>query len=128
MSHYPRVAAAVLACAAAACNPLNRGQRAAGSGPATIVFQNQSLYEAAVYAIPRGGAQRRIGTVQSGRTDTLTVSGGEIVGGGSLALVARLLADPRTPSTGPISLLPGDWIQVTLPPTANTLAVVPITR
>jgi hypothetical protein len=125
MPHYPRLAVAALACAASACNPMSRRGRAAADQPAVVVFENQSLYEAGVYAVPRGGTAVRIGTVPPGRTDTLTLRGASLPAGGSVALVARLLADPRTPTTGPLSIQAGEHIAVTLPSQANILTVLP---
>ena len=115
--------AVAAALSAAACGP----RRAAGPGlePAIIVFQNESLYEASVFVVPRGGAQLRIGTVQPGRTDTLRVRGTSLAGSGAVSIVARVLAVSRTPSTGSITLLPGDRMVVRLPPDAYSLSVLP---
>jgi hypothetical protein len=80
---------------------------------------------AAVYAASRSGAELRIGTVQPGRTDTLTVGGSVLGGSGSMTIVARPLAMSRTPSTGPLTLGRGDRIAVALPPDARILSVLP---
>ena len=123
--HFRPLAAAALACAASACGPLAHRGRGTADQPAVVVFENQSLYEAGVYAVPHGGTAVRVGTVPPGRTDTLTLRGAALPVGGTLSLVARLLADPRTPSTGPLTLQPGEHIAVTLPSQANTLTVLP---
>ena len=113
---------AAAALSVAACGPRRAGP---GVDPAVIVFQNESLYEAAVFVVPRGGAQLRIGTVQPGRTDTLRVRGASLAGSGAVSIVARVLAVSRTPSTGSITLLPGDRMVVRLPPDAYSLSVLP---
>jgi hypothetical protein len=108
-----------------ACNPLHRRGAATSDVPPVVIFENQSLEQAAVYVVTRGGPETRIGTVQAGRTDTLTVGTAALGGSGSVAIVARLLAISRTPSTGPLTLQPGDRIHVTLPSDARVLSVLP---
>ena len=115
---------AVLVASAGACGPRRAGQGAAVE-PAVVVFSNESLYEAAVYVVPRGGAQIRVGTVQPGRTDTLRVRGAALAGSGAVSIVARLLAVSRTPTTGSFTLFPGDHVVVRLPPDAYSLSVLP---
>jgi hypothetical protein len=107
-----------------ACKPL-RKQRVGSDAPRVVIFENQSLAQAAVYAVTQSGSDVRVGTVQPGRTDTLTLRPTLLSGAGTFSLVARLLAMSRTPSTGPLSLGPGEWIRVTLPPDARTLSVLP---
>ena len=89
---------------AAACGPLRKG----GPAPARVIFSNQSLDQADVYAVSSGGAQTRIGTVMAGRTDTLRVPSGAMGADYSTNIVARILARSRTPSTGRFALNPGD--------------------
>ena len=117
----------VLLAFAAAAGAAGCGPRRAGPAepPAVVIFRNQSLAEAAVYAVPRGGVQSRIGTVQSGRTDTLILRGSAAGSGGAVAIVARMLASQGAPSTGPLTLLAGDTVVVTLPPDGRTLTVLP---
>src|SRR3954465_5142160 len=50
------------------CGKLRRG---AGEPPALVIFKNEAFYEATVYVVQLGGESRRIGTVSSGRTETL---------------------------------------------------------
>jgi hypothetical protein len=107
-------------CAAAACGPMRRGP-----APARIIFSNESLDEAAVYAVSSSGSQTRIGTVMSGRTDTLRVPTGALGGDNSTNIVARILARSRTPSTGRVTLNPGDVVQVTLSSDERILSVLP---
>jgi hypothetical protein len=90
-----------------------------------IVFSNQSLDQADVYAISSSGGQTRIGTVMAGRTDTLRLPAGAVGGDNSANIVARILASSRTPSTGPVTLNPGDRVQVTLGTDERILSVLP---
>jgi hypothetical protein len=106
---------------AAACGPLRRG----GPAPARIIFMNQSLDQADVYAISSGGAQTRIGTVMPGRTDTLRIPGSAMGADNSTNVVARILARSRTPSTGRFTVVPGDLVQVTLNSDERILSVLP---
>lgn len=100
-----------------------------GGGPALptaqVVFVNQALTQADVFAVAQGGAPFRIGTVPSGRQELLRVPA-SIVTTGTVNFVARLLADGRAPSTGPVTLRPGDRLQVTLSANPPILSVLPL--
>ena len=113
---------AVFLAAIAACGPLRRGP---GLQPASLIFTNESLDQAAVYIVGPGLGFTRIGTVFAGRTDTLTVPADLIARGGTLNIVVRLLARREVPQTGPVSLHPGEYYQVRLPPDARLLSFLP---
>lgn len=118
------ILAALAACAAAfalACGPLRRG----GQPEAVIYFDNQSVAQADVFAVAPSGNRVRIGTVFAGRREALRVPPSALGGGSSVTIVARLLASSRTPTSGPITLLPGDTLEVRLPPDARMLSVLP---
>ncbi len=125
MRHRPTVAAAAVALALVACG----GRRTAPTPevPAFVVFENQTLFEATVFATARGGVPRRVGIVAPNRTQTLALRGDVLAAGGAggVTISARLLADRRMPTTGPITVRPGDRFRVTLPTAANILSVVP---
>ena len=104
-----------------ACGPLHRG----GGSTAYIQFVNQSTDQADVYAVPIAGNQVRIGTVTAGQSSRLRVPPSAIGGDGTVSIVARIFASSRTPGTGRIPLSPGESVQVTLPPSENTLTVLP---
>jgi predicted small lipoprotein YifL len=107
----------------AGCGRLHRG----GPGdvpPAMLLFTNESLDQADVYASVSGGENTRIGTVLAGRTDTLVVPP-TLIGHGSIRVIARLLARSATPGTGPFTLSPGDQYQVRLPPDEKMLVLLP---
>jgi hypothetical protein len=115
---------AVLAVATPACGPFHRPSDA--STPA-IVFVNESIDQAVVYAVSPGGVGRaRIGTVLAGRTDTLRIPRSVMSGGNSVDIVARTLASARVVRTGPITLADGNRLQVTLPASENMLTVLPL--
>ena len=112
---------ALVAALLAACGPLkHRGQN-----DATIVFENQSLDQADVFAVGSAGDPVRIGTVFAGRTESLRLDLGTVSGGGTVNIVARILASSRAPRTGQITLRPGDVLRVTLPNTENILTALP---
>ena len=97
-----------------------------GSGPsAEVIFVNQTLDQADVYAVMDAGQAQRIGTVFAGRTDTLDVPTNVITAGGSVSIMAHLLAHTYAPRTGPLTLNDGDRIEVTLPSTGRSLTVLP---
>jgi hypothetical protein len=114
--------ALLLVGSAPACGKFRRGVNAA---PAVLVFSNESLDQAAVFVVVPGLQAARIGTVMAGRTERLTVPPDLVARGGSLNIVARLLARSARPSTGPVSLYPGEEYQVTLPPDARVLVFLP---
>ena len=107
----------------AACRQFRRNGPA--PEPATIYFVNESLDQADVFIISQSGDARRIGTVMSGRTDTLSVPASILAAGGSLNVYARLLASPRRPETGPVTMLPGEAYLVRLPSDERLLAFLP---
>ncbi len=97
-----------------------------GSGDeAQIVFVNQSLDQADVYVVGGAGQSQRIGTVFPGRTETLTIPSSVVASGGTVNIVARLLARSLAPRTGPITISGGQQLQVTLPPDERTLTILP---
>jgi hypothetical protein len=126
MQNTLRTLALALIAGTAACASAPRGQGASADDTA-VVFVNRSVHQADVYALPRSGARVRLGTVQAGRTDTLPLVG-TTVPTGAVVIAADLLAVSATPTTGELTLNPGDWISVTLPSTANILNVLPVPR
>jgi hypothetical protein len=116
-----RLAPLILA-ATAACGPVRRG---AGPQPALLFFRNESLEQAAVYVAAAGLGFRRIGTVFGGQTDTLAVPADLAMRGGTLNIVARLLARSEVPQTGPVSIRPGEHYEVRLPPDGRLMAFLP---
>lgn len=92
---------------------------------AQVIFVNQSLDQADVYAVLNAGQSQRIGTVFAGRTDTLDVPANIVTAGGTVNIVARLLAHSYAPRTGPLTLNAGDRIRVTLPSNGQSLSVLP---
>src|SRR5687768_6012009 len=91
---------------------------------AVLDFTNESLDHATVYAVVSGQAVR-IGTVFAGRTERLVVPPDVAFRGSNVNVVARLLAQSYQPQTGPISLRPGDHLEVRLPINSRALVVLP---
>lgn len=96
-----------------------------GQPTAQVVFANESLDQADVYAVLNGGQSQRIGTVFAGRTETLDIPTNIINAGGTVSIVARLLAHSYAPSTGPLTINAGDRIRITLPSNGRSLSVLP---
>jgi hypothetical protein len=92
---------------------------------AQVIFTNQSLDQADVYTVIDAGVGRRLGTVFAGRTDTLDVPVEVVSRGGTVNIVARLLARSFNPSTGPLVISSGEVLKVTLPSGEQTLTVLP---
>jgi hypothetical protein len=96
-----------------------------GDPAAQVIFENQSLDQVDVFAVLSAGQAQRIGTVFAGRTDTLDMPMNVINAGGTISILARLLAHSYTPRTGPLTLNAGERIRVTLSSTGRSLAVLP---
>ena len=107
----------------AACGPFNRA--GPQQQPATLVFTNESIDQADVYAVVSGSQAVRIGTVFAGRTESLRVPNDIAGRGANINVFARLLARRNTPSTGPIPINPGDRYQIRLPADQRQLVVLP---
>jgi hypothetical protein len=90
-----------------------------------VIFVNQSLDQADVFAVLDAGQSVRLGTVFAGRTDTLSVPYDIVSRGATVTIAARLLARNYAPHTGPLVLTPGQVLQVTLPSSLSTLTVLP---
>jgi hypothetical protein len=111
----------VLIAATAACGPFYRG----GPPDAVVLFNNQSLNSADVYAMRGGGPEIRIGSVIANRREALRVPSTVAAAGSDVTIVARTTASRRMPRSNPITLLPGDTIEVTLPMDERMLTVLP---
>ena len=124
-----RILALVLLAASAAC-ARNRPGKDMGNladepvGPTTIEFRNESLAQADVFVVLSSSERRKLGTVFAGRTETLTIPS-ELARRGSVAIVARLLARSRAPSTGSLALSPGARLSIRLPLDEKSLFVLP---
>ena len=104
----------------------SRNQMAAepGNEPAAVVFSNESLTQADLFAVVSGGGDaRKLGTVMAGRTETLRLSA-DLALRGNLSLVARLL-NGGTLSTGVVPVHPGDTVHVQLPLNRSMLVFLP---
>jgi hypothetical protein len=109
---------------AASCGRF-RNEDPMATDQATIVFVNQSLAQADVYAIGSGGGEAvRLGVVLPGSTSALRVRS-DLLHRSPLNIVARLLAESTSPQSGPVSLVAGDRVQITLPSNGRTLQVLP---
>jgi hypothetical protein len=93
---------------------------------ATLVFTNESLAQAELFVVTQGGGARKLATVMAGRTEEVRVPP-DIVRRGGLNLVTRLFGRSGTPSSGSLTLRPGDRLTVRLPIDGRSLFVVPAT-
>ena len=108
--------------ATAACAPLRH--RASPQEQAVVSFTNESLDQADVYAVTAVQAIR-IGTVMAGRTENLIVPADIAFRGDNVNVVARLLAQRNRPQSGPITLRPGERLEIRLPMDQRALVVLP---
>lgn len=91
---------------------------------ALIIFANESLDQATIFLVATGSNAIRIGNVMAGRTDTLVVPR-EILIRGTVNIVARLLTRSYAPSSGPVTILSGDALDVRLGINDRLLTVLP---
>ena len=124
-SRMAAVTAAMLLVTGMACGRFyHRPEDLESEEPAIVIFTNESLDHADVYAVLAGNSPIRMGTVMAGRSDTLTVPR-QAVTYGSINIVARLLARTHVPSTGSIAIRAGDWLDVRLDLNGRYLSAVP---
>jgi hypothetical protein len=121
---WTRMVVASLLVAVGACGLMKRGT-GQQLPPAVLFFTNETLDQADVYAITSGTQSTRIGTVMSGRTDTLKVPN-SILGRGDINVVVHLVARTVRPSTGTFSLHSGDQYAIRLPADARALVLLPV--
>lgn len=103
----------------AGCGPFHRGAQPEPE----ILFHNQSIDQADVYAMGSGGDPIRIGTVYGQKTDRLKVP--DLGASDRVNIIARVFPSSRVVASGPFTLLPGGVMDVTLPQEENMLAVLP---
>ena len=120
--HLFRIVSAILIALVAACSSARRGP---AQDPAYLVFSNNSLTQADVFIVSPGFGSRRVGTVMSGQTDTLRVPTDIATRGGTVNIVARLLARNQAPQTGPVSIFAGETYEVRLPTDGRMLSFLP---
>ena len=116
-----RAWALVAAVALAGCGPFHRG----GQPEPEILFHNQSIDQADVYAIGPGGDPIRIGTVMGEKTDRLRVPLSVVGGTDRVNILARVFPSSRIIVSGPFTLTAGGLMSVTMPSDENMLAVLP---
>jgi len=122
----PLLLAAALTLPAAACSRNHTGvDDASLTGPATVVFTNESMQQADLFAVVPGMGSRKLGTVMAGRTEELVVPADIVRASGNLSLVARPLSRSPIPSSGPVAFHAGDRLQVRLPIDGKSLFVAP---
>ena len=104
-----------------ACGPFHRG----GPPDAAIIFHNDSIDQADVYAVGSGGDPIRIGTVFAGRTETLRVPSTATGATSRINVIARIFASGRVVSSGPFTIESGETMDVRLTSDEKMLAVLP---
>lgn len=109
------------AMALTSCGPFHQGSQP----ESLVVFRNQSVDQADVYAIGSGGDPIRIGTVFAGRTETLRVPSSITGASSRVNVLARIFPTGRVVVTGPFTLMPGDSMDVTLTGDQKILSVLP---
>jgi hypothetical protein len=113
--------ALVSAVTLAGCGPFHRG----GQPEPEILFHNQSIDQADVYAMGPGGDPVRIGTVLGEKTNRLKVPLSIAGASDRVNIIARVFPSSRVVASGPFTLNPGGVMDVTMPSEENMLAVLP---
>ena len=121
------LAAASLLVSTAACSLATRhaGAPLDSRAPTVVSFRNDSWDLTDVYALRQGGIPIRLGSVAAGRTERLVVPRDLVFGGPSVQIIARPLARNRVIGSGPVSLSPGEHLQMSLISTGNMISVLP---
>ena len=103
---------------------VNEAAGAVETSMPTITFRNESTMMATVYAVRDGGDAVRLETISPGRTAQLRLTS-VMVGAGPIRILAVPMAGGTAVSTGPLTLVRGQDLVVTMPPAANILSVLP---
>jgi hypothetical protein len=113
----------LLAMLVAACGPFRRTPE---SESVYVTFVNESSAQLDIFAVTPG-SRFRLTTLSPGRSERVrlpdTVVG---AGAGGVNFVARVFPDRGTISSGSVTIIRGDELQVRIPPTMTTLVVTPI--
>ena len=105
-----------------ACRTTPRGEPSTIG--ATLVFVNESLERAQVFAVARAVSQEDLGIVMQGERQTFLIPARILrQGGQSVTIVVRTPSRSRSLSAGPVVLSGGEVVQVTLPIGANNLII-----
>jgi hypothetical protein len=114
---------AALLAALAACGPMHRS--GPEPQPAIVIFTNDSVDLAELYAVHNGTSPIRLGSVEAGRTAELKVPMTALGGDGLVSFTARIFARPRVePTSGEISLREGERVTVRLPVDLRILSIL----
>lgn len=109
--------------ALSACAPFRRGP--AGSD-AVLIFRNESVDQATVYAALSTANFVRLGTVFAGQTDTLDVPVAVTARGQQVNIVARRFAEGDYAQSGSMLISRGDAYHVVLYTNQRLLSVMPV--
>lgn len=90
---------------------------------AVLTVTNDYLNDIAVYAV-RAGTKTRIATVYGFKTETIPIKNSMLSGAGTVRLLIEPLATGRAHLTEPITVLPGDSVQLTVRNPINLSSVV----
>ena len=88
-----------------------------------IEFNNQSTEQATLYVLS-SSEEIRLGQVTSGRSETFRVPEAVAIRG-TVNFAVRMLARSETPTTGPLTIRPGESYVITLPPSRAALTILP---
>lgn len=113
---------AIGACAKASTSTAGGTVSAAESVPdetyATLRVDNQAFPDMAIYVIEASGIRSRIGTATGNTTTTLRIPSRVLGGVRTLRFQADPIGGSRAPISEEITLVPGEVITLTIPPTA----------
>ena len=94
---------------------------------AVLTVQNDYLNDVAVYAV-RAGTKTRVATVYGFKTETIPLKSSIITGAGTVRLLIQPLTTGQQYVTEPVTVLPGDSVQLTVRNPINLTSVTVIHR
>jgi hypothetical protein len=94
---------------------------------AVLTVQNEYLNDVAVYAI-RAGSKVRVATVYGFKTETIPIKASILSGAGSVRLLIEPLGSVASHVTEPITVLPGDSVELTVRNPINLSSVTVLHR
>ncbi len=86
------------------------------SGPTMLTVNNQGFLDMDIYVVQDGGQRIRLGTATGSSTTTMRIPNDLIFGPTQLRFRADPIGGTRSSFSTAITVLPGDTVQMTIPP------------
>ena len=108
--------AAVAGASIVACRSGKPAEAPAPTEPTTVRVENQGFADMVIYVVQPNGQRYRLGEVTGSSTKVLQIPSNFIFGATPLRFLADPIGGRRTPVSESVTVLPGDQVVLTIPP------------